>query len=410
MEGGRSPVVVGVFVGVVAGVLAGCDGGFSGAGSEAGFLAPQWPLEQELRIGSIDDPEQALTRIYQVLIGPDERLYVLQRRERMIRVFDREGGLVTTIGRQGEGPGEFGSLESMAFLGDSLQTSDRSVGRVSFFSADGVFLSSIPWATRRVSGLSGQGSLQMSAPQFVLPDGRGLILPGSLRGVPVPEAEEATIEHRDRTLVARTSADQEAFDTITFLPTLTRTHVLPVGGQAFSFGCPWTDSPFLTLMGDGSGAVVIERPAGTEAIGFTVIDPAGDTLVSRAIPYAPRPLTQPEVAATIESIREPAITAGQPAPSAATIEAKLREYDCIPAAYPPVTGYQAMQDGSVWLKREAVPSDSIQWTVVDRTGAPEGTVMLPVGQVPEAFSDDLLVVAETDEFDVPYLVRYRVQR
>ena len=52
------------------------------------------------------------------------------------------GDVVRTIGRQGEGPGDFKLLSAIWFRGDTLVASDRQLFRVSYFDTDGRFLDS----------------------------------------------------------------------------------------------------------------------------------------------------------------------------------------------------------------------------------------------------------------------------
>jgi len=51
----------------------------------------KWTVHEQLRIGSVDDSAQALTRIGDILLGPDGRLYIAQPADLTIRVFDGEG-------------------------------------------------------------------------------------------------------------------------------------------------------------------------------------------------------------------------------------------------------------------------------------------------------------------------------
>ena len=75
-----------------------------------------------------------------VALGPDEMVYVADARNREVRVFGLDGSHRRTFGREGEGPGEFQSLNSLAWAGDRLLTFDPEQGRIGEWSADGEWL------------------------------------------------------------------------------------------------------------------------------------------------------------------------------------------------------------------------------------------------------------------------------
>ena len=68
----------------------------------------------------------------------DGRIVVANGGSRQLLVFDEAGEYMAAWGGPGEGPGEFGSLNSVArWLGDSIMASDVSQNRMTIFHADG---------------------------------------------------------------------------------------------------------------------------------------------------------------------------------------------------------------------------------------------------------------------------------
>ena len=75
-----------------------------------------------------------------VALAPNREVFVADARNFEVRVFGLDGEHRRTFGREGEGPGEFRNLSSLAWAGDRLLTYDPTVGRVGEWSAEGEWL------------------------------------------------------------------------------------------------------------------------------------------------------------------------------------------------------------------------------------------------------------------------------
>ncbi|MFZ5517795.1 MAG: 6-bladed beta-propeller [Candidatus Zhuqueibacterota bacterium] len=112
-------------------------------------LHPKRTVEfiEELTISGEDDAGNVI--LYQpgaYTIDSDENIYISDRSENVIKVFDRDGQLLKTIGGKGSGPGEFQSIGRMMFLPDKrLIVMDFQLRRTSFFDTSWNFSTSVQW-------------------------------------------------------------------------------------------------------------------------------------------------------------------------------------------------------------------------------------------------------------------------
>lgn len=76
-------------------------------------------LVPEVTIGRLDGPEEYLFgSIRSIAVADDGAIHVLDLQAQHVRVFDSLGVYVETLGRRGEGPGEFSEAEAIAVLPD----------------------------------------------------------------------------------------------------------------------------------------------------------------------------------------------------------------------------------------------------------------------------------------------------
>ena len=88
---------------------------------------PEWRLARVASIGpeslsGTGSPDE-FGRIFDVALGPDDAVFVADGMNSEVRVFGIDGVHRRTFGRDGEGPGEFARLYSVAWLGDRLLAS-----------------------------------------------------------------------------------------------------------------------------------------------------------------------------------------------------------------------------------------------------------------------------------------------
>lgn len=115
---------------------------------EVGLWAPgeEWTLQEEIRIGAVEgNPAYQFGFIQEIAVAQDSRIYVLDRLGMHVKVFSPDGVFERIVSGPGEGPGELGmNPVFLAVLpGDTLIVFDAP-GRIHRFAPDGTPLESIP--------------------------------------------------------------------------------------------------------------------------------------------------------------------------------------------------------------------------------------------------------------------------
>ena len=158
----RVAATVGVTMGIIVGFAA-CDGadGPDAAPAEgvtmqvdtvdgvevreARGTPEQWDLEPAFQVGELDGPDaEVFQSVASLALAEDGSLWVADgggSGAQDIRVFDAEGSHVRTVGREGQGPGEFQTLHSLTWVGaDTLAALDPGNARIGLLDREGEWL------------------------------------------------------------------------------------------------------------------------------------------------------------------------------------------------------------------------------------------------------------------------------
>lgn len=107
---------------------------------------PRWRVSSSpiMSIGLADgDDPYLLYDVTSLRVNSSGSLIVANAGARELRIFDADGVFVGTVGRRGQGPGEYQHLTGVElFAQDSLVVFDRDLRRLSIFSPSGQFLRS----------------------------------------------------------------------------------------------------------------------------------------------------------------------------------------------------------------------------------------------------------------------------
>lgn len=351
--------------------LAGCAAGDSGGTDHVDEL-PRLTAAEELRIGSLDDPDLGFTRIGAVAVDRDANVYVIEPAEREIRVYDPQGSLVRRIGRPGSGPGEFETPTAFGIIGDTLWANDIRNRRITLFTLDGELITSFTTTPIPIETIPGMN---------VMLTANGVARDGTLTsGWMValrPDSEAPT----DTVMipVVRMDTTGAILDTIRHMPwAFPQRGTIMAGNREIPL--PFTPSagPLEHAGPDGS-IFAVQRPfAGNAQEGvFTVtrIDPAGDTVYHLPFRYRPGVYDDTVVSGIIRP--HAAMYAERTGTDVGVLEAQLRQALVLPPFQPGIAALESGQDGSLWLRTADDGGALAHWIILNPDGSARGVVDLP---------------------------------
>ncbi len=364
----------------------------AGATAAAQAAIPTVDVREEIRIQSSDAvPDMLLTAIERLAVLPDGRMATSHPQEAIVRVFDPSGRLIKTVGRRGDGPGEFRTIRQVGYVGDKLWVEDlwrgflvfdapsyEPIGRVVRPPTAGFTLgltsdsSSFHYTSRqdptRVSFYDRLGERELPVDIRMRTAGHRFEVPWS------EVTPGGTLTGRS---VSRTLSSP--------LGTATQLNLVPGGREVIVLEASelWNGPP---------GQFTIRRiDVATRRISapVTVVLPArrvtrteADSLIRQATPV----------------VRQP-----QDAKGAAAYRAKAR----VPAVYPAFMSARPSADGVLWLTEYARPDTRL---VVDLSGRVLMRVRLPADLRVLAVSRTHVWGLSLDADDLPIISRYRVQK
>jgi hypothetical protein len=367
--------------------------------------APEWSAELDLRIGSVDDPDYALTSFRAMEVGEDGTIYTLHPAERVVRRFDADGSLLSVFGGSGDGPGEFQGPGGMGWVADSLWVFDYLSYRFSFFTPSGDFLTSFSVPYGSISDL------------FAVqpPRASGLLFDGTVWGEPPTFSHlvaNGTMTHRQPMLMARDGRVTDTLPSVEF--GRNQWAITPSDGSGGYYrNQPFADGPLSGFTFRERAIVVVAReaPATADRATFSVSKLAftGDTLFSRSIAFDPQPVDAAELDSLLDAVGEELSEIPMFGMNAIQGREQAETTLYVPAFRPGVTQLRIAKDDGIWLAGDVDGLGATEWLVLDPDGRSVGRVALPSTVNPLVIDPPFLWGSERGELDVPYVVRYRVE-
>jgi hypothetical protein len=103
-------------------------------------------IQDEMVIGKeIGDESEMFGYVRDIVIDPDDNIYVIDSYEHNISVYNSSGEFLREFGREGQGPGEFQTFDGICWSkkDSNLYIADRRNHRINRFSPEGKYLGSV---------------------------------------------------------------------------------------------------------------------------------------------------------------------------------------------------------------------------------------------------------------------------
>jgi hypothetical protein len=182
--------------------------------------------------------------------------------------------------------------------------------------------------------------------------------------------------------------------------------------QFANVGNPWPDHALWLSEASGQSILIVNRPtpgrAGEATFEILRIGLRGDTLMRREVSYTVMAVS-PEASTRVFAELGERYARRFSLP-AARAERDVREVLTLPRFRPPVSELVLGRDATIWLRREDLPSDSVDWQVFTESGATLGRLRMPGSFKLHRAQADRLWGVVRDSMDVPFIQVYDVHR
>jgi hypothetical protein len=353
-------------------LLHGCAPGGRGADTK------QFTLAEDLRIGGADTGMSSFSGIAGLGFDPQGNVWVLDRQTMELRVFDRTGKFLRTIGRSGSGPGEFEGLNGFGFgPGGLVWLPDFRLHRYTVLDTSGRYVATHSDLIRSYGWLW-EGTI----------DDQG-------RLIDVPYVRDSSGSRQVFRRFRDTSlAVADSFPTHTCARGPWVGYELKAKNGAMMMSVPYAPVPQWDLGGDGrlwctDGATF--AATGTDLS-------TGDTVATISYMHPRLPVTPQMRDSQVARIQKSAREMGAPDP----------DFTLIPQVQPAIQQLLVDGNGRVWLRTPTPTPEETHYDLFDRDGKPIGEVKVPFrleAWSPIAFRGDTVLAVVQDADDVPTVLR-----
>lgn len=337
----------------------------------------------ELRIGTTDGPPMTqLFRVEDALRLPDGRIVVLNRGTREVRFFDATGSFMSSLGRDGEGPGEFRDpIEISLLTPDSLVVWDWELNRVSVLTVDGVFVRAFnlqptaPNPTGRIDIADHGRTVVIASHEVRIPNDSGLM----------PQ----------RLLLLRYDVEGVLQDTVAILPYgsmgVIDSESRMAGGPLFDARASFAIDGTNLYLADGSEPEVRILNGSLELVRIVRWTPPDRTVTPEDVDRYKRERLEGLSGSALQLLR--------------------KRYEAVPVSdqFPAVSSILVGSDGNTWVRRFQRPFSGVQtWWRFDSHDAFSCAVDLPVQLDVVQFDGGVVIAIAEDDLGTESVVTFRL--
>ena len=323
-----------------------------------------------------------LSYVANATVLPDGRIAVLDVQEERIFLFSGDGTFLNSIGRWGQGPGEFTGLISILNVTSDggIEVFDRSLRRVTRFGSDG--------SLDQIWTLQGPGFEAGEQVSFAwMVDGERVLVWEYVesRQGPVSRSSEAVrwvVPGRLRLVELESGRGSTLYEA-------------PARDWIVE-GSRWWVAPFgpSTSLSFENGRLYVS-PGLTHEV--SIVHPDSGVVARYSYPEADQPFNLESLAALEAEAQQEAREGGYPYAVGALFASEVQ-----PPLQPAIRRIRAAPDGSVWAQVHRPPQHhSPDWWVIGSDGRFRGLVRLPGKREILGFTESSAVVLSRDELDVP---------
>ncbi len=321
-------------------------------------------------------PRQAATTTRELVPGgaleiDDVRGAVMMRSGDLVLTQHREGhllviakdGSVDTVGRRGEGPGEFRTPASIGLVGDTLWVGDVGLRRTTFLGPDYRVVRTFSYPAAGAAMAAGWPTWFALLPEGYHPG--GFMLAAGMYDGNAARAERIAPADWGGTPLLRLVPEGAIQKVVTWFPAADCTVDVPVERGSTLVRVPFCHHSVRHVASDGSRIAVagcVEADRRTATCHVRILSGMGDELVAREVSI---PLT-----AIPGAVRD---SAGAAAGEGKTIDEVMRR---IPRNYPPIYRILNGSDGTTWIEVHGA-SGRGEWWMMDVRGEPRLLVKVP---------------------------------